>query len=97
MNYKWVEGFLFEGSPQFTGEIPTYDMVDVQWNVQHVRWGTTVKIGASNLFGFTPLNEPNPEGRSALERMFDNRNFQTYGGPRIGRLAYISLLYELDR
>ena len=97
MNYKWVEGFLFEGSPQFTGEIPTYDMVDVQWNVQHVRWGTTIKVGASNLFGFTPLNEPNPEGRSALERMFDNRNFQTYGGPRIGRLAYISLLYELDR
>ena len=96
LNYKWVEGFLFEGSPQFTGEIPTYDMVDVQWNVRHVKWGTTLKIGASNLFGFTPLNEPNPEGKSALERMFDNKNFQTYGGPRIGRLAYISFLYELD-
>ncbi|MCF8237074.1 MAG: TonB-dependent receptor [Saprospiraceae bacterium] len=96
MNYKWVEGFLFEGSPQFTGEIPTYDMVDVQWNVRHTVWGTTLKIGASNLFGFTPLNEPNPDGKSAIARMFDNRNFQTYGGPRIGRLAYISLLYELD-
>ncbi len=96
LNYKWVEGFLFEGSPQFTGEIPTYDMVDVQWNIRHTVWGTTIKVGASNLFGFTPLNEPNPEGKSALARMFDNRNFQTYGGPRIGRLAYISLLYELD-
>ncbi len=96
MNYKWVEGFLFEGSPQFTGNIPTYDMVDVQWNVRHTVWGTTIKLGASNLFGFTPLNEPNPEGKSAIARMFDNRNFQTYGGPRIGRLAYISLLYELD-
>lgn len=96
VNYKWVEGFLFEGSPQFTGQIPTYDMVDVQWNVRHVKWGTTLKIGASNLFGFTPLNEPNPDGKSALGRMFANNNFQTYGGPRIGRLAYISFLYELD-
>ncbi|MBK7343514.1 MAG: TonB-dependent receptor [Saprospiraceae bacterium] len=96
VNYKWVESFLFEGSPQFTGQIPTYDMVDVQWNVRHTKWGTTLKIGASNLFGFTPLNESNPEGKSALARMFDNKNFQTYGGPRIGRLAYISFLYELD-
>lgn len=96
MNYKWIQGFLFEGSPQFTGFVPTYDMVDVQWNVRHPRWGTTLKIGASNLFGFTPLNDPNPDDKSALARMFDNRNFQTYGGPRIGRLGYISFLYELN-
>lgn len=96
LNYKWIEGFVFEGSPQFTGFVPTYDMVDVQWNVRHPRWGTTLKIGASNLFGFTPLYEPNPEGKGVFERMFDNRNFQTYGGPRIGRLGYISFLYELN-
>ncbi|MEL7533283.1 MAG: TonB-dependent receptor, partial [Bacteroidota bacterium] len=28
VNYKWVQGFLFEGSPQFTGEIPTYYLLD---------------------------------------------------------------------
>ena len=30
VNYKWVEGFLFEGSPQFTGSIPSYGLVDAQ-------------------------------------------------------------------
>jgi iron complex outermembrane receptor protein len=24
VNYKWIQGFLFEGSPQFTGLVPTY-------------------------------------------------------------------------
>lgn len=97
MNYRWIEGFLFEGSPQFTGWIPTYDMFDVQWNVSQPRWGTTIKVGASNLFGIVPLFRDNPEGQSSLQRMFDNRNFQTYGGPRIGRLGYVSVLYELSR
>ena len=23
VNYKWVEGFIYEGSPQFTGSVPT--------------------------------------------------------------------------
>ncbi|MEO1628755.1 MAG: TonB-dependent receptor, partial [Bacteroidota bacterium] len=32
VNYKWIEGFLFEGSPQFTGFIPTYDLLDAQIN-----------------------------------------------------------------
>lgn len=96
INYKWIQGFVFEGSPQFTGFIPTYDMTDVQWNVSHAKSGITMKIGASNLFGFTPIWEDDPDGRSVLARMFDNRNFQTYGGPRIGRLAYISFLYDLN-
>ena len=30
INYKWVESFEFEGSPQFTGEVPTYDLIDMQ-------------------------------------------------------------------
>lgn len=75
LNYKWIEGFLFEGSPQFTGRIPTYDMLDAQVSYEHKRWNTTFKLGASNV----------------LNRM----NFQTYGGPRIGRMAYFSVLYEL--
>ena len=28
--------------------------------------------------------------------MLDNQQFQTYGGPRVGRLAYFSILYEMN-
>ncbi len=75
INYKWVEGFLFEGSPQFTGFIPTYDMLDAQVSFGFTKIKSSLKIGASNLL--------------------DNRNFQTYGGPRIGRLAYIAFTYGI--
>jgi outer membrane receptor protein involved in Fe transport len=74
ISYKWIEGFLFEGSPQFTGAIPTYDLLDAQVNWEVDRLGLTVKLGATNV-----LNK---------------KQYQTYGGPRIGRLAYISFLYE---
>ncbi len=77
INYKWIEGFIFEGSPQFTGAIPTYDMVDAQVNFLIPNINTTLKIGASNLL--------------------NNERFQTYGGPEIGRLAYISLTYDPGR
>lgn len=97
LNYKWIQGFLFEGSPQFTGFIPTYDMVDAQWNVTFDRIHTTFKIGVSNLFGIKPFFEEAPEGRSRLKEAFNNRNFQTYGGPRIGRMAYISAVYNFER
>lgn len=97
VTYKWIQGFLFEGSPQFTGFIPTYDMVDAQWNVTFDRIHTTFKIGVSNLFGIKPLFEDSPNGDSRLKAAFNNRNFQTYGGPRIGRMAYISAVYNLER
>lgn len=97
ITYKWIDGFLFEGSPQFTGFIPTYDMVDAQWNCTIDRINTTFKIGATNIFGFMPLFREDNRGMSALEAMFDNRNFQTYGGPRIGRLAYISAVYTFEK
>lgn len=77
INYKWVEGFLYEGSPQFTGDVPTYDMLDVQINKTIPKIHTTFKLGASNIL--------------------DNKMFQVYGGPRIGRMAYFSILLELDR
>jgi iron complex outermembrane recepter protein len=97
VTYKWIEGFLFEGSPQFTGFIPTYDMVDAQWNCTIDRLHTTFKIGVTNLFGLQPLFRDQVAGQSKLEAMFDNRNFQTYGGPRIGRLAYVSAVYTFDK
>jgi outer membrane receptor protein involved in Fe transport len=74
INYKWIQGFTFEGSPQFTGSIPTYDLVDAQVNLRVERINTTFKIGASNVF--------------------DNQIAQTYGGPRIGRMAYASIVYD---
>ncbi len=74
INYKWIQGFTFEGSPQFTGYIPTYDLVDAQINYNYPKWNTTFKLGASNL----------------LNKM----NVQTYGGPRIGRLAYFTMIYD---
>ena len=77
INYKWVQGFLYEGSPQFTGWVPAYDMLDVQINQYIPNIKTTIKIGASNVL--------------------NNLRFQVYGGPRIGRMAYISLLFEPDR
>jgi outer membrane receptor protein involved in Fe transport len=40
INYKWVKGFLFEGSPQFTGFVPSYDMVDVQVNYSLIKQQT---------------------------------------------------------
>ncbi len=77
INYKWVEGYSFTGSPQFTGFVPTYDMVDVQVNKYVPKIKSTFKIGASNVF--------------------NNQRFQVYGGPYIGRMAYVSILLEIDR
>jgi len=74
VSYKWIEGFIFEGSPQFTGAIPTYDLLDAQVNWTATNLGVTIKVGASNVL--------------------NNKQYQTYGGPKVGRLAYISFLYE---
>ncbi len=76
VNYKWIEGFKYEGSPQFTGFVPTYDMLDMQINKYFPKLHMTAKLGASNIL--------------------NNKQFQVYGGPRIGRMAYFSILVELD-
>ena len=77
VNYKWVEGFIFEGSPQFTGFVDSYDLLDAQVNWNFNKYNTIIKLGASNIL--------------------DNQHYETYGGPEIGRLAYISLLYEFKK
>ena len=74
INYKWVQGFLFEGSPQFTGLIPDYGLLNVQVNKTFPKANLTAKLGASNVL--------------------DNKHFEAYGGPLIGRLAYISFTYD---
>jgi outer membrane receptor protein involved in Fe transport len=49
VNYRWVESFLFEGSPQFTGTIPSYGLVDLQISKRVPSISCTFKAGASNL------------------------------------------------
>jgi outer membrane receptor protein involved in Fe transport len=76
VNYKWIQGYLFEGSPQFTGYINSYDMVDVQVNYSLIASNVFVKVGASNVL--------------------NNQQVQVYGGPAIGRMAYLSLQYSFN-
>lgn len=93
MNYKWIQGFLFEGSPQFTGIVPTYDMFDAQVSYRIPSNHITFKLGASNIFGIQPFFD---EGTASerFENAFDNKRAQVYGGPRVGRMAYLSILFE---
>jgi hypothetical protein len=76
VNYKWIQGYLFEGSPQFTGIINSYDMVDVQVNYSLIASNIFIKFGASNVL--------------------NNQQVQVYGGPSIGRMAYLSLQYSFN-
>ncbi|MBL7812617.1 MAG: TonB-dependent receptor [Bacteroidetes bacterium] len=48
-NFKWIQGYRFEGSPQFTGDVPTYWLLDFQLNQRIPKWDATFKLGASNL------------------------------------------------
>jgi outer membrane receptor protein involved in Fe transport len=92
INYKWIQGFTFEGSPQFTGFIPSYDLLDAQINVAVPKWNCRFKLGGSNLLGFMPLFRDNENTRT----VFNNTNVQVYGGPLVGRLAYFSVLYDFN-
>ena len=47
INYKWIEGFIFEGSPQFTGLVPSYGLLDLQ--VTKVLASLSIKLGGSNI------------------------------------------------
>jgi outer membrane cobalamin receptor len=49
INYKWVQGFTFEGAPQFTGSIPDYGMADAQISYAVEKWKSIFKLGASNI------------------------------------------------
>jgi outer membrane receptor protein involved in Fe transport len=77
INYKWVEGFLFEGSPQFTGNIDSYGLLDVQVNKKIEVTKTTFKIGATNIL--------------------NNKHYEVFGGPLIGRMLYIQLSVDLTK
>jgi hypothetical protein len=48
-NYKWVQSFVFEGSPQFTGIVPSYGMLDAQFSKYVPKIKTNFKLGCQNL------------------------------------------------
>jgi len=77
INYKWVKGFIFEGSPQFSGALPSYGLLDAQVNYRFPRFNSTIKVGASNIL--------------------NNLVYQTYGGPLIGRMAYVTYTYDFKK
>ena len=77
VTYKWIQGFIFEGSPQFTGFIDSYDLLDAQISYGIPKANLTLKMGSSNIF--------------------NKRVFQVYGGPRVGRLSYLSLVLDLEK
>jgi iron complex outermembrane recepter protein len=74
MNYKWVDKYFWEGSPQFTGPVPKFDLLDVQVNYTITKYDLNIKLGCSNILS--------------------NKHIEAYGGPLIGRMAYLTLLYE---
>jgi len=49
INYKWIDGYMYEGSPQFTGPIESYGIVDAQVNYKFFDDKLMFKLGASNL------------------------------------------------
>ena len=49
VNYKWIDGFQYEGSPQFTGYVPSYYLLDAAVSANFKKINTTFKLGASNL------------------------------------------------
>lgn len=49
VNFKWVDGFEFEGSPQFSGKIDDYELVDVQISKRVPKMNSVFKLGCSNL------------------------------------------------
>ncbi len=48
-NLKWQQQFFYEGSPQFTGTVPSFTWLDAQVNYRVPSIKTTFKLGASNL------------------------------------------------
>ncbi|HMN06081.1 MAG TPA: TonB-dependent receptor [Flavobacteriales bacterium] len=97
VSWKYVQGYVFEGSPQFTGPIATYDMLDAQVNVQFPKQHLNVKLGTSNLLGVVPLFDKAVDKADRLDHMLNNNVYLVYGGPRIGRLAYLQLSYEFNK
>lgn len=76
-NYKWVDQYFWEGSPQFTGPVPSFIVLDAQMNYTLKIPGVNFKVGCSNLL--------------------NNMHIEAYGGPEIGRMAYVAIQYDWNK
>lgn len=47
--YKFVQGFEYYGSPQFTGPVRSYGLFDMQVNYTFQKYNTVAKLGSSNV------------------------------------------------
>ena len=53
VTWRWVHGFWFEGSPQFTGYVPGYGTLDAQISLRPGKTpDITYKVGRTNLLGW---------------------------------------------
>ena len=77
LNYKWVDSYFWEGSPQFTGPVPGFTLLDAQVNYSLKKLGINFKVGCSNLL--------------------NNLHIEAYGGPLIGRMAFLAIQYEWEK
>ncbi|MEZ5043623.1 MAG: TonB-dependent receptor [Saprospiraceae bacterium] len=48
-NFRWVEGYTFESSPQFTGRIPAQMHLNANLSRHIPAWNLTLRISGSNL------------------------------------------------
>jgi outer membrane receptor protein involved in Fe transport len=49
INYKWVDSFEYFGSPQFSGPVNAYGLLDLQVNYTFKEYNTRIKAGSSNI------------------------------------------------
>lgn len=49
VSYKYVDGFNYFGSPQFSGPVPAYGLLDAQINYTFKNYNTRIKLGSSNV------------------------------------------------
>jgi len=72
---RWISGYTFESSPQFTGRIPEQYFVNAQITKNFPKLKSFVKLAGSNLLNRT---------QNGL-----------YGGPNVGRFAYVAWGFRL--
>jgi hypothetical protein len=53
----------------------------------------TFKLGGSNIIGILPLFDA--AGENIQRSVFENLNYQVYGGPFVGRMVYFSAQHNL--
>ncbi len=62
VTFKFVQGFDYTGSPQFSGYVPSYGLVDAQVSYKYIAQNIIFKVGSSNILNnlhFEAYGAPN--------------------------------------